>query len=100
MVAKEPVIKGIDSARWPKSASKITGTLYFFIIGTAKSKKKSIYGEQDTTPTTIDGDSLKDLLKELGANVKPGYIGTTGPRPIVNVNKTDTDSRKDKYRNQ
>ena len=52
------------------------------IPGTAKSKKKSIYGEQDTTPTTIDGDSLKDLLKELGANVKPGYIGTTGPRPI------------------
>jgi len=70
------------------------------IPGTAKSKKKSIYGEQDTTPTTIDGDSLKDLLKELGANVKPGYIGTTGQRPIVNVNKTDTDSRKDKYRNQ
>ena len=27
------------------------------IPGTAKSKKKSIYGEQDTTPTTIDGDS-------------------------------------------
>lgn len=70
------------------------------IPGTAKSKKKSIYGEQDTTPTTIDGDSLKDVLKELGANVKPGYSGTTGPRPIVNVNKTDTDSRKDKYRNQ
>lgn len=70
------------------------------IPGTAKSKKKSIYGKQDTTSTTIDGDSLKDLLKELGANVKPGYIGTTGPRPIVNVNKTDTDSRKDKYRNQ
>lgn len=70
------------------------------IPGTAKSKKKSIYGEQDTTPTIIDGDSLKDLLKELGANAKSGYSSTTGPRPIVNVNKTDTDSRKDKYRNQ
>ena len=70
------------------------------IPGTAKSKKKSIYGEQDTTPTTIDGDSLKDLLKELGVNAKSRYSGTTGPRPIVNVNKTDADSRKDKYRNQ
>lgn len=70
------------------------------IPGTSKSKRKLIYEEQDTTPTTIDGDYLKDLLKDLGGEVKQKYSGSTISRPIIEVKKTDSDSRKDKYRNQ
>lgn len=70
------------------------------IPGTSKSKRKPIYEEQDTIPTTLDGDSLKDLLKDLGGDVKQKYSRATVSHPIVNVNKTDPDSRKDKYRNQ
>lgn len=70
------------------------------IPGTAKSKIKQKYKEQDVIQTNIDVDSLKDLLGDLGANKKTGYSGKSYPKPIVSINKTDADSRQDKYLNQ
>lgn len=68
--------------------------------GTAKSKKKDIYVQQDTTTESLDVDEIKQTLKELGAKNKRGYSYAGGAQVQVKVNKTDVDTRKDKYRNQ
>lgn len=68
--------------------------------GTAKSKKKDIYVQQDTEEDYIDVGQIKQTLKELGSKSKKGYTSTGGAKVQVKINKTDIDIRKDKYRNQ
>lgn len=72
------------------------------IPGTEKKRTPNpTYGQQDITPTTIDEfDDLKNLLKDLGCNDKKNYYGSNTTHTTVKVIKTDSDSRKDKYRNQ
>ena len=66
------------------------------IPGTAKIRRSDKYSEQDVNETEID-ESLKEWL---GSNKKPSYSGGAANAKAVVVNKTDADSRMDKYRNQ
>lgn len=69
--------------------------------GTEKKRPRNPkYDDQDTSQTTIDADMLLDTLKELGGTTKKTYSNSNVTHTSVKVNKTDPDSRKDKYRNQ
>lgn len=68
--------------------------------GTAKSKKKDIYSQPDSSQVTVDVNTLKETLRELGSKGRGGYVGVGKGNVQVKVNKTDVDARKDKYRNQ
>lgn len=71
--------------------------------GTAKSKKKKKYSEQDQTPQQIDVPDLISTLESLsdsplGKSKQKGYTRIT--KTTTKVEKTDEDTRKSKYHNQ
>lgn len=69
--------------------------------GTEKKMPRSPkYGNQDTSLIPTDTDLLLNTLKKIGGATKKTYGNSNITHAHVIVSKTDSNSRKDKYRNQ